>query len=123
MQIIKLINGENVTITITPDDLFKAEVEYYAERICERLNIQDRAFAAEAAEIFVQRAETSDAVDEILSIAILDTFCNKAMRKYLGLSEFKIDSIARKVLNRIRTSKPVDNIDQLIAEYLKGEGR
>lgn len=123
MQITRPINGGNITITITPEELFRAEVEYYAERICERLNIQDRAFAAEAAEIFVQRAETSDAVDEILSVAIMDTFCNKAMRKYPGLSEFIIDSIAGKALNRDRTSTPVDSIDQLITEYLKGEDR
>lgn len=123
MQIARIINGEKITITITPDELFRAEVEYYTERICERLNIRDKAFAAEAAEIFVQRAETSDAVKEILGVAILDTFCNKAMRKYPGLSEFIIDSIAGKALNRDRTSTPVDSIDQLIAEYLKGESR
>ena len=126
MQIARIINGEEITITITPDELFKAEVEYYTERICERFNIRDKAFAAEAVEIFVQRAETSDAVDEILSVAILDTFCNRAMRKYPFLSEFIIDSIAGKALNRNRrnrTSTPVDSIDQLIAEYLKGEDR
>lgn len=121
MQITRLINGENVTITITPDELYRAEVEYYTERICERLNIRDRNFAAKAAEIFVQRAETSDAVDEILSVAILDEFCNRAIRKHPGLSEFIIDRIAGKALDRDRTSEPIDNIDELIAEYFKGE--
>ena len=121
MQITRLINGENVTITITPDELYKAEVEYYTEKICECLNIRDRDFAAKAAEIFVQRAETSDAVDEILSVAILDEFCNRAMRQYPGLSEFIIDSIAGKALDRDRTSEPIESIDQLITEYFKGE--
>lgn len=123
MKITRLINGENITIEITPDELYRAEVEYYAERICKRLNIRDRDFAAKAAEIFVQRAETSDAVDEILSVAILDTFCNRAIRKYPGLSEFIIDSIAWKALDRDGTSEPIDNIDELIAEYFKGETR
>lgn len=53
MQITRLINGENVTITITPDELFRAEVEYYTARICERLSIRDKDFASKAAEIFV----------------------------------------------------------------------
>lgn len=121
MEITRLINGENVTITITPDELYKAEVEYYTEMICKRLNIRDRDFASKAAEIFVQRAETSDAVDEILSVAILDEFFNRAMRQYPGLSEFLIDSIAGKALDRDGTSEPIESIDQLIAEYFKGE--
>lgn len=121
MEITRLINGENVTITITSDELFRAEVEYYTERICERLNIRDRDFATQAAEIFVQRAETSDAVDEILSVEILDTFCNRTMKQYPSLSEFIIDSIAGKVLGRNGTSEPIESIDQLIAEYFKGE--
>lgn len=121
MEITKLIDGENVTITITPDELYRAEVEYYTEKICNRLNIRDKDFAAKAAEIFVQRTETSDAVDEILSVAILDEFCNRAIRKYPGLSEFIIDSIAGKALDRDRTSEPIDSIDELIAEYFKGE--
>lgn len=121
MQITRFINGENVTIEITPDEFFRAKVEYYTARICERLNIRDKDFATQAAEIFVQRAETSDAVDEILSVAILDEFCNRVMKQYPGLSEFIIDSIAGKALDRDGTSEPIDSIDELIAEYFKGE--
>ena len=60
-------------------------------------------------------------MDEILSVAILDTFYNMAMRKYPGLSEFIIDSIAGKALDRDGTSEPIDSINQLINEYFKGE--
>lgn len=123
MEITRLINGEYITIEITPNELFRAEVEYYTERICERLNIRDRDFASKAAEIFVQRAETSDAMDEILSVAILDTFCNRAMRQYPSLSEFIIDSIAGKALDRDRSSEPIDSIEELITEYFKGEAK
>ena len=123
MEITKLINGENVTIEITLGELYRAEVEYYTEKICERLNIRDKDFAAKAAEIFVQRAETSDAVDEILSVAILDTFCSRAMKQYPSLSEFIIDSIAGKALDRDWSSEPIDSIDELIAEYFKEEDR
>ena len=34
MQITRFINGENVTIEITPDEFFRAEVEYYTAWIC-----------------------------------------------------------------------------------------
>ena len=53
MKITRLINGENITIEITPDEIYGAEVEYFTEKICERLNIRDRDFASKAAEIFV----------------------------------------------------------------------